>query len=269
MGIKKDSGFTIIEISLFFAVSGLLLVTMLSGISVSIQRQRFSDSVNATQAFLQQQYNETTVTINDRNTNNCGPQGRGSSDCLVIGKVIDLGKDDEDAEEVVMRSHDVIINQAAADEAINADSPPGDKDLLNDDDADGVNAVTKALKSNRSDQDFIVPWGAKVDTIEDVVGDGGPSGTSNLRYLLVIRSPINGVISTYKLNIAKDQELFETADEYTIAGAIDEFDGSIKACVVSADFTSTKALLKIAPGSTQDSVTTQFDTPEKVIWCDS
>ncbi|MDO8335639.1 MAG: hypothetical protein Q7T74_02540 [Candidatus Saccharibacteria bacterium] len=271
MGIKNQDGFTIIEISLFFAVSGLLLVTMLSGVGVSIQRQRFTDSVNGTQAFLQQQYQETQVTLNDRDTSDCGPLSRGASECLVVGKLIDLGKGDANAEEVTLHSYEVIVNQNAADAAVNTDSPPGDRDFLNNDDGDGVDAKTKAIKSTRSDQDYIVPWGAKLDTLEDSKGNPGPSNSSDLRYILIARSPINGLISTYKLNISRDIELFDSTNSYSIVGTIKDFEGtenqSIKACVASADLFSTKALLKITPGSSQDSVTTQFDTDEKGNWC--
>lgn len=276
MGINKQDGFTIIEISLVFAISGLLLASMLAGISLSIQRQRFSDAVNGAQNFLQQQYNETQVTINDRNANNCGPESRGASDCLVIGKLIDLGKGDGSIEETALHSYQVIIDQSAADAAINATTPPGDEELLNDTDSDAVDANTQAISSTQGDQNYIIPWGAKYTTIEDSSGQASPSGTSDLRYLLVVRSPLSGIISTYKLDISKDIELFDSGSSYPLAGHIDPFadvtgiyNQSVKGCIGSADLTSTKALMKITPGSTQDSVTTQFDTKEKSDWCDS
>lgn len=276
MGINKQDGFTIIEISLVFAISGLLLASMLAGISLSIQRQRFSDAVNGTQNFLQQQYNETQVTINDRSANNCGPESRGASDCLVIGKLVDLGKGDGSIEETTLNSYQVIINQSAAEAAINATTPPGDEELLNDTDGDAVDANTQAISSTQGDQNYNIPWGAKFTTIADSAGQASPSGTSDLRYLLIVRSPLSGIISTYKLDISKDVELFDSGTSYPIAGNIEPFSNvtgiynqSVKGCIGSADLTSTKALLKITPGSTQDSVTTQFDTKEKSDWCDS
>lgn len=271
----KQDGFTIIEISLVFAISGLLLASMLAGISLSIQRQRFSDAVNGTQSFLQQQYNETQVTINDRSADNCGPESRGASDCLVIGKVIDIGKGDGSLDTTPLHSYQVIIDQAAADAAINAPSPPGDEQLLNDTDGDAVDANTQVIQSTQGDQDYEIPWGAKLTTIADSAGKTSPSGTSDLRYLLIVRSPISGIISTYKLDISKDVELFDTNTSYPLAGHIKPFDAitgprgqSVNGCIGSADLVSTKALLKIAPGSTQDSVTVQFDTPDKSAWCD-
>ncbi len=271
MGINKQDGFTIIEISLVFAISGLLLASMLAGISLSIQRQRFSDAVNGTQSFLQQQYNETQVTINDRNADDCGPESRGASDCLIIGKVIDLGKGDGSLEETTLHSYQVIIDQKAAYDAMNATSPPGDEELLDD-----INTATQAIQSTQGDQDYVIPWGAKYSTIEDSEGKALPSDTSDLRYLLIVRSPISGIINTYKLNTSKDIELFDTDPSYSLAGHIEPFDAdsgpydrSVKGCIGSADLVSTKALLRITPGSTQDSVTTQFDTEEKSDWCDS
>lgn len=271
MGINKQDGFTIIEISLVFAISGLLLASMLAGISLSIQRQRFSDAVNGAQSFLQQQYNETQVTINDRSADNCGPESRGASDCLVIGKVIDLGRGDASSEDTTLHSYQVIINEKAASDAINEPTPPGDEELLND-----TNTNTQTVSSTQDDQNYIIPWGAKFDKIEDSEGKVSYSGTYNLRYLLVVRSPLSGIISTYKLDIPKEVELFDVDPFYSLAGKIDPFapvagpyNQSIKGCIGSADLVSTKALLKITPGSTQDSVTTQFDSQEASDWCDS
>lgn len=271
MGIKNERGFTIIELSLFFAVSGLLLVTLLTGIGVSIQNQRFSDAVNGLQSFLQQQYNETQITINDRQASDCGTNARGSSDCLIVGKLIDLGKSDENAQDTTIHSYVVIVDQKAADAALQARTPPTELHFLNNQTTDPDKANTKAIKSSQSDQDYTVPWGAKLTNLEDTAGHSSPAGGSaGVRYVLVIRSPISGIISTYKLDFATDFEAFDTSNEASLATHIKEFDGSdqsIKGCVTSADFSGTKALLKLTPGSTQDSVTTQFDTPEKVSWC--
>lgn len=274
MGIKKtrqQHGFTIIELSLFFAVSGLLLVTMLTGIGLAVQRQRFTDAVNGSQSFLQQQYNETQITINDRGaTSDCGSLAKGASGCLVIGKIVDLGDPTSTTtEETTINSYFVIIDQKAADDAMNADTPPSDLVFLN-----LASTITRAVKDTGNDQQYIVPWGAKLGITKDSGGSATPSGGSDVRYILILRSPINGLISTYKLS--SNANLFQSGNSELLANGsttIEDFGGdisnrSIKSCLKSADLMNVKAFFKITPGSTQDSITTQFDTPEKSQWCD-
>ena len=66
MGIKTDSGFTIIEAMLFLAVAGALTVAVLAGSGAAINQQRYKDSVNSFKSLLQQQYSEATNVVNDR-----------------------------------------------------------------------------------------------------------------------------------------------------------------------------------------------------------
>ena len=276
MGIKKQDGFTIIEISLFFAVSGLLLMTMLTGIGLAVQRQRFSDAVNSTQSFLQQQYNETQITLNDRdNTNDCGSSvdPKGTSNCLVIGKIVDLGLENPGAEESTIISYRVIVNQAGADDAAIAVPPLTDLAMLND-----PSLNTRAIKDSNNDSSFTLPWGAKLSSIRDSAGSETLLGSGPVRYILLLRSPINGLISTYKLS--SSAELFnpsETSKSLTTGGnAIVPFSPStnppaspsVKACINSGDVSNAKALLTIKPNGSQDGVTVGYDADAES-WCNA
>ncbi len=267
MGIQltrnKQAGFTIIEVSLFFAVSGLLLVSILTGISLVVQQQRFTDSVNGTQSFLQQQYNESQITINNRTTNQCGDaESRGASECLVIGKVIDLGEGTGD--ESVIKSYPVIVNEEQV--SVQDNAVPF-VDVLNQ-----ASVQTKVLKNSADEQNYIVPWGTKLDTIMDSGGQPVTTGASPIRYIMIVRSPLNGVISTFKLNFQPSDELFSSGDSLSLTDKVAIFkdiDGnqSVKACFASADITNASALLKITPDSSQDAITTQFDSTERSQWC--
>lgn len=101
MGTKTNTGFTIIETMLFLAVSGALAAAILAGSSVSINQQRYRDSVNTLKSFIQQQYSATTNVSNDRaGTEGCAnavvlqppasvtSQSRGTSDCILLGRLI-------------------------------------------------------------------------------------------------------------------------------------------------------------------------------------
>ena len=55
-GARRASGFTIIEVMLSLAVSGLVLVGALIGVSSTIARQRYRDVIETTASLLRQQY---------------------------------------------------------------------------------------------------------------------------------------------------------------------------------------------------------------------
>lgn len=104
MGIKSERGFTIIEVMLFLAVTGLLAVGVLVGSGVSIGQQRYRDSVNSLKSFIQEQYSETTNVANGRTSVwtcdstagvEAAPVGsgesRGTSECVLMGRFITIG----------------------------------------------------------------------------------------------------------------------------------------------------------------------------------
>lgn len=87
------AGFTIIELTLFLAISGLLLSMMLIGTGSLAARQRFSDSTDSLQAYFQGQYDEVVNGVNVRSSSNeCGDVGLTdagmSSSCLLLGKLL-------------------------------------------------------------------------------------------------------------------------------------------------------------------------------------
>jgi len=107
MGTKSLAGFTIIEVMLFLAVTGLLAAVILAGSGVTIGQQRYRDSVNSLKSYIQQQYNEVTNVINDRSNNwtcnaaavvtevNGVGQPRGASDCVLLGRLVTVNESGE------------------------------------------------------------------------------------------------------------------------------------------------------------------------------
>lgn len=92
------SGFTIIEVMLFLAITGALTVGVLVS-GNSIGQQRYRDSVNSVKGLLQEQYNQVANVVNgDTNKPVCTrsedtltfdegtSQARGTSECLVVGR---------------------------------------------------------------------------------------------------------------------------------------------------------------------------------------
>ena len=88
--IRRTSGFTIIEVTLFLAVSGVLTVGLLAAASVSIQRQQYRDAVQSFAGYLRDEYARVISVENDRgmggDDETCPVPGVSSSDSLVRGQ---------------------------------------------------------------------------------------------------------------------------------------------------------------------------------------
>lgn len=92
----KQKGFTIIEVILFVAISGLLTSMLMVGVSMSINRQQYRDSVQAYVGFLRSEYSKVVNVENDRSRSVCPIDGadgrletlRGQSECVIVGRYI-------------------------------------------------------------------------------------------------------------------------------------------------------------------------------------
>ena len=103
--MKREGGYTLVEIGLVMAVSaGLLLIA--GSLYVMSGNQRFTDSLQTTRAFIQQQYNDVRsgvsqrISGDDSMTDLCkasdddgGSSAGNSKNCFVMGKLIQFRKD--------------------------------------------------------------------------------------------------------------------------------------------------------------------------------
>lgn len=95
--MKRRSGFTIIEVVLFLAISSGLAIFLLVGTSAAIQRQQYRDSVQSFASFLRGQYERVISVENDREPgqacpisgSDSGTSSRGQSNCMIIGRYIE------------------------------------------------------------------------------------------------------------------------------------------------------------------------------------
>lgn len=271
MGIKINSnkGFTIVEISLFLAISTLLLAGLMTGITITVQQQRFTDSLNATQSFLQQQFNETQYTLNNRPIDNCtnGELGGadpatnpGGSSCMVVGKFIDLGgavTPGDDESQIVISN--IISNVQLPVNYKNRTDFPSLRDLI------GAPQLETKMVDNENRQTFTVPWGAQFTKI--VEGDN-PAIALDSRYLALIKSPITGTTSVYKVEGIMDI----AASSYSLSDSgstqvLQDF-VPIHACVTSQEGDRMQGVLTISGIGSQDSISIEVDGPEGYEkWC--
>lgn len=178
---KRSSGFTIVETSLVLAVTGLLVVMVLTGIGSSLNHERYTDTVNQALDFFRGQYSATTNVLNNRPSNeSCGSSGittitggttRGASDCLLLGNVL--------------RSSDgktVTVYQVIA-----RHDPSNDADISSKADWQ-ILAASLPIQGNQTST-YTVEWGSSLLK----------SGTQNPATfsMMVVRVPVSGTIETY------------------------------------------------------------------------
>ena len=91
--MSRQHGFTIIEVTLFLAISSFLAISLLVGTSVAVQRQQYRDATQSFANFLRSQYSQAINTENDRAFGRCqlggGDSNRGQSECVILGRYIE------------------------------------------------------------------------------------------------------------------------------------------------------------------------------------
>lgn len=184
--MTKDNqrGFTIIELLLFFSISGLMFVALMAGVSTNINTQRYRDSVATLSGVFQQQYSEVSNTRNDRDDRwRCGSdsvvvpdvsvnaQARGTTQCVVMGRYvrsIEAGKKIETGNIVGVEPALGTLYTSDAD-ALKAYNPK-------------VSSFGQEIRENE--------WGA---ILKDTSG-----GAANFS-ILILRSPQSGLVRVFAL----------------------------------------------------------------------
>jgi len=193
MGTQRTQGFTILETTLFLAVTGLLIIGTLTGIGASLNVQRYRDSVQSLKSVLQDQFTQTKNVVNDHDSTwkcsaaaqvsqtGAGTQ-RGQSDCVILGRYVVIDRD-------TISIQNVVGNQIA-------NTTTGtDIQLLKANYAVALNdssATTSKLE-----------WGTKI--IWPTSGTGSqPSNTPRSIGILLVQSPDSGIIYTFTADSPKD-----------------------------------------------------------------
>ena len=197
MGMRHQKGFTIIELSLFLAISGLLAITLLTGWTTMINTQRYKDSIKTVQTFLQQQYTLVYNVQNGRNgSTGCavGPDGKpkfsdetepaaakapGQSGCIVMGRYIHIRNGSEIT----------VYPVVGIDSTSLSDPTDSDKDVM-------LDRQPVEIKNDLflTQNDLDIPWQAQVV-------QAGSDNPMNLA-IAIIRNPESGTVHTYVQRIS-------------------------------------------------------------------
>ncbi len=256
MGNIKSSGFTIIEVSLAITIGALLLGGLMVGITLSIQRQRFSESIHETQSFIQSQFSEVSAVQNDRPADRwCGVSGipepvGASSECVIFGRVLTF-------EPGIVKSYAVVGNDVSNDKNLSL------VELFDE-------AQLYVVGDPSSDKQFAIPWGAEASTATEYKSAGATGGVGALA---ILKSPVTnstGLSGSTGLYVVQDSITLPINDipghpdwlAQSISGRIRTLEGTIGMCISSQDAIIRRGAIGINPIATQDAVIGVFN--EKV-----
>lgn len=175
-----SGGFTVIEVILFLAISGLLLFVAIASVTANINNSRFNDAIRSTTSYLQTQYSEVSAGQSDRDTSKgCdttgsitnSPTALGMSDCVVMGRYIKL----EGATFTVR----YIIGYRATLLGI----PAGD--------TAAINAMNPQVANDAYEGRYDIPWDIHMAKATAL------SGTYDRAGIAIIRSPASGSVLYY------------------------------------------------------------------------
>ena len=201
MGRNGQEGFTVVESMLFLAISALLVISLLAGVSVSINTQRYRDSVETFKSFLQDQYGELQHVFNGRSgewscTNKAvtvedgiSPEERGQSDCVVLGKYITI-KDD------AIRTATVVGYETSAEAQNDIDTLKMNYEL-------GLSFVDTGEKQ--------LDWGTRI-AWPTAGPEAKAASASRSLAILMVRSPVSGGVYTFTSDTVKKLEDTASSD---------------------------------------------------------
>mgnify|MGYP003301065667 CR=1 FL=1 len=188
MKVKTKLGFTLVEVALFLAATGILFIGIVAGIQGSMFQQRYNDSVQSFAEFLRTTYSQAI------NVQNSKAAGGGRTEKAVYGKLI--------------------VFNGESSEAINSYTVIGDIQSNNSSDCADDNGTLGALKCRNANiyevgeggnatlagisEEYYPRWQSRIETTK--------GWDENNKYeafngaILIVRHPNSGTVFTYVLH---------------------------------------------------------------------
>ena len=193
-------GFTLIEVSLFLALTALLFVGIAVGVQNSIYQQRFNDAVQNFAEFLRTAYSQVL---------NVQSEGTGRSDKAIYGKLITFNVDSDTGKNVI-NTYNVIgdvSNSIGTGTAIGLLEELEGNVVIEEEDVGGGKTYTPVGFV----ENYTPRWGAAIQK-----SDG--SKNPFVGALLIIRHPLSGTVYTY----VTDEQISVGTDDPKIFGGESE-----------------------------------------------
>lgn len=227
---KRRQGFTLVEVSLFLALTGLLFVGVIAGMQNSVTQQRYNDSVRSFAEFLKTAYSKVA------NVQGLAGGFGGKSEKAIYGKLIVFGEEyrlngDKNTGGYVYM-YDVVgdigsVGGAGALEALDglkADVVVETKNL------DGSSTWSLAGIA----EEYIPRWGAAIQGKD-------PANGIMKGAILIVRHATSGGINTY---VKTNETLEINNEEGTFSGAImlESISGIYKGKWLTSSFNDSEAV---------------------------
>lgn len=174
--MKNKVGFTLLEVSLFLALTGLLVMGIVSSTNRSLSRQRYNNSVDTFQDFLEGLYRQVSYSQS--------ANGNGRTTEAIYGRLAVFGQD-ENSSTVHIYS---VIGDALSSKDVSILGNTSTLKALDFAKADIFNQEGEIIEEST----YEPKWGAEIE--------GGEENILMQKSLLIVRSPISGSISTFVLD---------------------------------------------------------------------
>jgi Tfp pilus assembly protein FimT len=239
--MKRQRGFTVIEVSIFVGLTAMLFLIALFGTGAFVSQSRFSDGMRRLESYLQSQYEEVVSGVNPRDSsvtcvggaNNVisGASNPGSTNCILLGKMIYFSPNSDTVESyyvVGSNTQNYLITDPVT-TIITSLSPRA---------VDGYNVST-----------FESPWG--IEFVQAKRASGGPSPTA----IAFLRSPVSSQVVTY---IYRQPSV--TAPLSPFISSAQATNTTANFCFQSADNTAKIAAVQLGNGQGSSAFSVLFDT---------
>ena len=195
--MKKQGGFTVIEVSLFLAISASLII-LTFGLASMVARQRFQDTMLSLRDLIQSQYEEVrhgigaeygaTFNVGGIPGVNCTNSGvPGTNNCFIVGKLIRFSPNSSDIRMVY------VIASYSGTKSL-SEVTLSDMSLYYLDDAN----ITGAGGSSVKPQTHQIQWGGTyVVGMSIPYNYAGASRTPNEFRIAILKDPLSGSMRVY------------------------------------------------------------------------
>ncbi len=253
--LEGAKGFTVIEVTMFLAISGLLLLMVLIGTGSMAARQRFSDTTDSLQVYFQSQYDEVVNGVNSRNTggtecNSLGDSTPGRSNCLLLGKLLTI--------DGTAITSSYVISTVPLDPAQSA--LPDPQKLA----ASSLKVITEGRST------YELKWGARVSQATRSTALPAGNGRGSVNSVAFLQMPDSGrVVQVYYNSVSGSN--YTTGLRAAVTGDTAAFDPastsstspSLAVCVRNDnDFASAvRSAITFGQGKGAGSITTDYQPP--------
>lgn len=240
MSGARQAGYTIVEVTLFVAVSGLLLLVAVVGTGTTIRTIRFTDSARSLTTYVQKQYDALINGVNSRPGDiscNSGTitnfdQDVGTSNCLVMGKLLVTQTD----------SSEITAYNVVGTEPSNPNYSLNDETL--------ISQFQPRVVTLAGTETYDIPWGAFVS------GQERDSDNKATNAIALIRSPRSTRVVQY--SFSTDETPIANLPQVVNQSATN-MNKTVAVCIKSQDALSSPAKLSIGSAPNQSAVSLEFD----------